>query len=395
MAVFTDITSRRYREQFSLVEKAFNISIASIESIPAGSIDSKFKICTLEYDHNLVMTIHETPDVTAAGKTCRESMNMLHYVDYLANSLLEVTGQYEAADSVSVLKPLPAYSQSESQTPYLELDFDGIKKPVSIVPFIVGKSFKNSPDELAQPGEVTLAGKALAALTLLARRYPEPSRFEPFDFCHYVNEIKRVLEDGQVTERLGYALSDGQPGRSVNEELGKAYLSEMNEMGGFLRTTWVRILENDTDFTHSLLHGDFFTDNTIIDDKGRLIVFDFSQACNGPIGLDIGIALNSWATQYGRPKIAHVLRFLEAFDSVIRLNESILPLIPAFAQIGAFRWETFRIQRMELQDPRQYPMRSPQEFQSMRKAWIRFQESFADARSVQELSANLSKRGVS
>jgi Ser/Thr protein kinase RdoA (MazF antagonist) len=78
--------------------------------------------------------------------------------------------------------------------------------------------------------------------------------------------------------------------------------------------------------------------------------------------------------------------FLEGFDSVIPLSGKALTHIPAFTLFGAFRWETFRIQRIEMQDPERYAMRSPLEFQTPRHAWQTLQEQFDEVSSVQELS---------
>jgi len=77
--------------------------------------------------------------------------------------------------------------------------------------------------------------------------------------------------------------------------------------------------------------------------------------------------------------------FLEGFDSVIPLSGKALSQIPAFTQFGAFRWETFRIQRIEMQDPERYAMRSPLEFQTLRHAWQALQEQFDKVSSVQDL----------
>ncbi len=65
----------------------------------------------------------------------------------------------------------------------------------------------------------------------------------------------------------------------------------------------------------------------------------------------------------------HVHKFLEAFDSVIALSPKALASIPIYGQIGAIRWEIFRVQRIAMQDPDRYKMRSPQEFQSLRQDW--------------------------
>ena len=130
-----------------------------------------------------------------------------------------------------------------------------------------------------------------------------------------------------------------------------------------------------------------FTDNVMIDESGRFILLDFSETRYGSMGIDVGLALNSWASHNGRPDMDNVINFLQGYDSVSALNDNSLSLIPFYAQAGAYRWETFRIQRIEMQDPRRQLMRSPAEFQSLRQAWRESQALFDSARSVHELSS--------
>ena len=91
MAVFTDITDPNYRDQLLEIERAYRVTIESVEEITAGSSDTKFKIYAREYDEPLVLTIHETPDVTPTGLTSEETKQMLYYVDYLANTVPRAT----------------------------------------------------------------------------------------------------------------------------------------------------------------------------------------------------------------------------------------------------------------------------------------------------------------
>ena len=69
MAVFTDITNPKYKEQLLDLQKGYGLTIRSIEGMAAGSNDSKFKVRVEETDQPLVLTIHETPMVTPAGAT--------------------------------------------------------------------------------------------------------------------------------------------------------------------------------------------------------------------------------------------------------------------------------------------------------------------------------------
>jgi hypothetical protein len=389
MAVFTDITDPDYRKHLLEIERAFNLTIYIIEEITAGSSDTNFKIFAKEFDEPLVLTIFETPDVTPAGLTSEKTQKMLLYVSYLANTVHHATDRLGRPVNVHVLKLLEAYPQTINEAPFLELTFAGVKKTVSCVPFIQGRSFLNTPEELVDPHEAFLAGKALAAYLSVSQSYPEPALFDDFEFEEYVSEINRIANNREGLERLGYVLSNYQLQESDAEEMGWAYISEMKECGLQLLHSWHKLSDVESTFQSTLIHGDLFTDNAMIDESGRFILLDFNETCYGSMGLDVGIALNSWASQNGLPVMENVINFLRAFDEVIPLNDDAISLIPFFAQIGAYRWETFRIQRIEMQDPRQQLMRSPEEFQSLRHAWREVQALFNGARSVHELALEI------
>ena len=187
-------------------------------------------------------------------------------------------------------------------------------------------------------------------------------------------------------DRLGYVLSAGRLQGAAAEAAGREYLAEMDQDGRALLEKWRDFERAGSPFSPTLIHGDLFTDNTLIDEHGRLIMIDFSEVTNGNTGLDIGVSINSWAAQNGRPDKANVIRFLEGCDSITPLTRAALSLIPTYARFGAFRWETFRIQRIAMQDPRQFDLRSPAELQSLRHAWRALQRYFEGLESLSDLS---------
>jgi len=385
MAVFTDLTHPKYREQFAQVEQAFAITIVSIEGMAAGSSDTKFQILIQDSPNPFVLTIHETPDVSAAGLSGAAAGNMLRYVDYLAGAAVVVMDRFGEPVNLSFLTPLRAHQPGQAEAPSLELTFDGVRKTISIVPFIKGKTFENSPGELVEPAEAYLAGRALAAYATIARSYPESLSFERYDFQEYSTEITRLANEQEVLDRLGYVLSAGRLQIPAAGAAGREYLAEMDQDGRALLEEWRNIESAGSPFSPTLIHGDLFTDNTLIDEQGRLIMIDFSEVTNGNTGLDIGVSINSWAAQNGRPDKENVIRFLEGCDSITPLTRAALSLIPTYARFGAFRWETFRIQRIMMQDPRQFDLRSPAELQSLRHAWRALQKSFEGLESLADL----------
>ena len=384
MAVFTDITETRYSRQLSAIEIAFDITITNIVGLIPGTSDSKFTLTVDEFDEPLVLTLHETPNVSPMGKTSKESQTMLRYIDYLSGAISSAADISGEPVNAHVLKPLRANPQNNSE-PFIELSFDGHKKAVSIVPFIRGKSFENSPEEVTDPYDTRLAGRALAGYLLTAQSYPQPHLFADYHFPTFIQEINRLSETGTVFKKLGMILSGQRLDNGEAERLGREYLMEMNQFGLSLLNLWDYFQDRDSDLIQTIVHGDLYTDNTMLDEQGRFYLLDFNEVCRGSIGIDIGIALNSWASENGVPRMDNVKVFLEGFDSVIPISGKALSQIPAFAQFGAFRWETFRIQRIEMQDPDRYTMRSPLEFQSLRLAWHELGTQFDKILSVQDL----------
>ena len=190
----------------------------------------------------------------------------------------------------------------------------------------------------------------------------------------------------ELMDRLGYVLSAGRLEGAAAAAAGRDYLAEMDQDGQILLESWRRFEGRDSPLFRTLIHGDLFTDNTLIDERDSLIMIDFSEVSYGSAGLDIGVSVNSWAAKDGRPVKANVVPFLEGYDSVTSLTGSALSLIPTYARFGAFRWETFRIQRIGMQDPRQFDMRSPAELGSLRHSWRMLQSSFEGLASVADLN---------
>ncbi|MGB3715944.1 MAG: phosphotransferase [Candidatus Promineifilaceae bacterium] len=368
------------------------MSVSSIEGIRLGSSNSLFKIYVQGSDAALVLTIYEPPEVTPAGLTNEAYQVMLRYLEYLGSALNAAVDKYGEPIRLQVPIPLEARASSPHRAPFVEVSLDGVTKTVSIVPFIRGKSYENNPGELAEPGEAFLTGRALAGYLTIAQAYPEPGLFPSFDYAIYTREISRISHKRIALKRLGYVLSDHSLEGLRAEKKGRDYLSEMKSAGRQLLSDWQQATIHKPAFASTLIHCDLFTDNVLIDDEGLLYLLDFSETGFGPIGIDIGIALTSWASQNGVISSNNLIRFLEGFDSVMDLTAEQLSQVPVFSMIGAYRWETFRIQRIEMQDPRKRDLRSPAEFQSIRQAWKGLQEVFEELRNVDDLAARLAHR---
>jgi len=386
MAVFTDLTAQKYREHLSRIENAFDIRIVDIQGMLQGTADSKFKISTDGFEEPLVITIHETPDVSPAGKTSEQIKILLYYLDHLAAASSTVVDRVGGPVNLKVLKPLTAFRGTSDSAPLLELDFDGVTKALSIVPFIVGESYENDPAVMAAPDDARLAGRALGGLSLLSQSYPHRAQFNQFSFSTFVKKIDRISRDKGALESLGRFLSEDRLVGKSAIELGRNYIAEMKVSGKELLEFWPKINGRDSITIQPLIHGDFFSDNIMIDGDGNLFVLDFGDTSRGPVGLDIGVALASWASQHGLPDLENVKVFLEAFDSVIPLTIDTLNAIPSFVLVGAYRWETFRIQRIDRQDTSQFDMFSPVEFSSLRHSWQELQELFASSSSLVDLA---------
>lgn len=390
MAVFTDITQPKYLDQLNAIENAYEISITSIEGITLGSSDSLFKIRTNEHAEALVLAIHETPDVTPNGLTAEAARRMLRFIDYTASASAGVIDSTGELVKLLILKPLQAHADEPSQAPYLVLTFDGVQKCASIVPFVTGKSYTNSPEDSVDPNEAFLVGRALAAYLMTAKSYSEAEKFPQYPFREIAEEVAQNVGDPVVEERLGYLLSNGQTEGGAAKSLGQQYMAEMLERGSRLVQEWDRVSGSESVYPNALIHGDLFTDNVFFDDEGNVILLDFNETSCGPIGLDIGTALSSWASRNGKPVLRNALKFLEGFDSVVALTGEQLAQIPLFLQIGAYRWESFRVRRIGMQDPRRMIMRSPDEFRSIQKGWRELESVFASLSSIKDLRTRIS-----
>jgi len=385
MAVFTDITQPNYSQQLSAIQDAFGLTITQIDGMLPGSSDSKFKLVVEESRRPLVLTIHEPPSVSPMGRTTREIIEILRFADHLSKAISATRDTRGMVVNANILKSMRMHSITGSSEPFFELVFDAESKVVSIVPFLEGRFFDNSPEELPSVEDSELAGRALAAFLLAGRTYPRQDHFIDYNFPHFVREADRLSETELIFERLGGLLSEKNLGRLEAIEAGQNYLGEMSRFGHALLPLWEQLHDRQALFPRSIIHGDLYTDNTMIDTDGRFYIFDLNEVSCGSIGIDIGIALNSWASQNGQPLLNNIRRFLQAFDTVIPLSAEMLSAVPTFAQFGAFRWELFRIQRLELQDPKKYHMRSPIELRSLRHAWCEYQDQFKAASSVHDL----------
>lgn len=389
MAVFTDITSSQYQAQLSEIEAAFSMTITSIAGIPQGSSDTLFRITAREYQIPLVLTIHETPDVSPAGLTNEAAQKMILYMEFLAGKTSEIKDSYGEAVKLAVPEPFPAQRGGRGSDPFVEISFDNVIKTVSLMPYFEGRSFQNTPDEHITADEAFLAGRGLAGYLTIAQSYDRPELFREYDFELYVDKIQKMLQQTWTLERLGYVLSGQKLKEEEAEKLGRKYLSEMYESGRKLIDAWRVVEAEGSIYPRTLIHGDMYTDNVLITDDERLVLLDFSDVHFGPIGIDIGVTMSSWASKNGKPLTENIVAFLDGFDQVMPLKPAALSKIPILTCIGAFRWETFRIGRMSLQDPRRRAMRSPEELKTLRQAWGDLEDTFQGLDSISELASRL------
>ena len=222
MTVFTDITESRYNQHLIAIENAFDITITDIKGLSPGTSDSTFKLTVDQFDDPLVLTLHETPNVSPMGKTSQESKTMLRYIDYLSGTISSAADTSGEPVNAHVLKPLRANPQNKPE-PFIELLFDGDIRAVSVVAFIRGKSFENIPEEVPDPYETRLAGRALAGYLVTAQSYPEPHLFPDYHFPAFVQEIDRIVESGAVFENLGTMLSEQVLKNKEAARVGREY----------------------------------------------------------------------------------------------------------------------------------------------------------------------------
>jgi homoserine kinase type II len=97
-------------------------------------------------------------------------------------------------------------------------------------------------------------------------------------------------------------------------------------------------LHDDSVLPQGIIHGDYFHDNVLWDDKGRGGVIDFYFACDDALAYDVAIAVNDWCVNPDAtldPARTHA--FIEGYESLRPLETFERQLWPVMLRRAALR----------------------------------------------------------
>ncbi len=172
------------------------------------------------------------------------------------------------------------------------------------------------------------AGEFLAKLHLTGGDFPE-IRTNSMGIHVWPHLIERCVPKAEASPRAQAVLAD------FREELE------------YLKANW------PVDLPKGAIHADYFTDNVLMDDDGRVTgVIDYYYACTDFYAYDLAVALNAWGfTPGGQPQPEMISAFARAYQAVRPLSEAEIAALPLFARGSAMRFTLTRLYDLLNHDP--------------------------------------------
>ncbi|MBW8734591.1 MAG: homoserine kinase, partial [Asticcacaulis sp.] len=158
----------------------------------------------------------------------------------------------------------------------------------------------------------TSAGEFLAKLHLTGRDFPDV-RTNSMGIHVWQHLIARCVPKAEHSPRAQAVLDD------FRQELD------------YLNARW------PDDLPRGAIHADYFTDNVLMDDDGRVTgVIDYYYACTDFYAYDLAVAINAWGfTPGGQPVPEMISAFARAYQAVRPLSEAEIAALPLFARGSA------------------------------------------------------------
>jgi homoserine kinase type II len=286
MAAYTELTLK----QAEIVGRAFGLTVAGVTSIPAGSVNSNYRLM-LDTGGWFFARIYEEQDQSGAEGEAR-------LLDHLA------------AAGVVTPRPLPR-GDGAGFTFRLELPGGGAR-PVALFPWRGGEILcqaRVTPEVARQVGE------ELAKIHLAGKSFDEkrPGRFRVEDLR---GRLARIAREG--TPEL----------RAVVPEITK----RLDDAVG----------QRDPALPHGIIHGDLFRDNILWEEGHPAALLDFESACDGSWVYDLMVTVLAWC--YGADlDLALTSAMFVGYASVRRLEPGELESLETEGRVGALRFTITRI----------------------------------------------------
>jgi homoserine kinase type II len=298
MATFTELTL----EQAKAVGEAFGLSVATVAGIPAGSVNSNYRL-TLEGGSTLFARVYEEQDASGAELEAR-------LLDHLARSGVATPRPLARPGGAGFTCPLPRSPKVGPWVPAGEPS--EAARPVALFPWCDGEILCQAR---ITPRAAKSVGEKLAEVHLAGRTFAErkPSRFR--------------IEDMRV--RL--------------ERIAKAEDRELRAMVPKIRERLDRVEEErNLELPAGIIHSDLFRDNVLWQGDTLAAMLDFESACEGSFAYDLMVTVLAWC--YGDDLDERLARAMfEGYAARRPLTSAEVAALGTEARIAALRFTVTRI----------------------------------------------------
>ncbi|HMI86086.1 MAG TPA: homoserine kinase [Polyangiaceae bacterium] len=291
MATYTELAI----DQARALGRAFGLDVAAVAGIPAGSVNSNYRL-TLVDGTTLFARVYEEQDSVGAESEAR-------LLDHLAKS------------GVATPRPLP---RCDGAGFTFALDTARIDpnpaavRPVALFPWRDGEILCQAR---VTPEAARKVGEKLAEVHHAGRTFgePKPGRFR--------------IPDLRV--RL--------------ERIGQAHDPELRAIVPELRARLDRAeRERDANLPEGIIHSDLFRDNVLWQGGTLVALLDFESACTGSFAYDLMVTVLSWC--YGDDFDERLVRAMfEGYAAKRPLSGAEVAALGTEARIGALRFTITRI----------------------------------------------------
>jgi len=292
MAVFTKVSleeARAYLNRYDIGE------LIHLEGIEEGVSNTNFKVETSRGLYALTLFEAATPE--------KDLPYFMDYTLYLDQKGYPAPGPALMKDGESIGR------------------ING--KPCALIKWLPGRWPRN-PDIR----HAASAGQYLARLHTTGAAFPQ-TRENEMGIGHWDELIARCEPRAS------------QSGRA------EAILEDFRAEVAFLKSVW------PSDLAKGAIHADYFTDNVLMDDDGRVTgVIDYYYACTDFYAYDLAVALNAWGfTPGGQPQPEMIEAFVQGYHDERPLSDAEIAALPLFARGSAVRFTLTRLYDLLNHDP--------------------------------------------
>jgi len=291
MATFTALAI----DQAKALGRAFGREVADVVGIPAGSVNSNYRL-TLADGTALFARVYEEQETVGAESEAR-------LLDHLAENGVATPRPLPRRDGRGFTFTIEAHPTAANPA---------VTRPVALFPWREGEILCQAR---VTPQAARKVGEKLAEVHLAGRtfREPKPGRFR-------IPDLRVRLE--RIAEADDPAL------RALVPEL-RARLDRAEK-------------ERDPSLPEGIIHSDLFRDNVLWQGGDVVALLDFESACTGSFAYDLMVTVLSWC--YGDDFDERLVRAMcEGYAVKRPLGSAEVAALGTEARIGALRFTITRI----------------------------------------------------